>query len=107
MFIPDSSNEKAFPMQGEDSEHKSYDFFKYGGEPVLPGSEIRGMLRSVYETLTGSCLSGIDDDMELVKRTNDIYKPGLIKKVNGKYILVEARRNKCRDRHYDHFYILH
>ena len=98
LFIPDSSNENAFAVESADNEHKSYDFFKYGGEPVLPGSEIRGMLRNVYETLTGSCLSGMDDDQELVKRTNDIYQPGMIKKINGKYILVEAERSKCRDK---------
>lgn len=97
LFIPDTSNEKVFSVDGEDEEHKSYDFFKYGGEPVIPGSEIRGMLRCVYEALTGSCLSAIDDDAELVKRTNEIYKPGLIKKVKNGYILVEADRTKCRD----------
>lgn len=98
LFIPDTSNEKVFPVKGEDPEHKSYDFFTYGKEPVIPGSEIRGMIRSVYEALTGSCLSAIDDDAELVKRTNDIYQPGLIKKIKGKYILVEAERSKCRDK---------
>ncbi|MDR0434387.1 MAG: TIGR03986 family CRISPR-associated RAMP protein [Gracilibacteraceae bacterium] len=47
---------------------KSYDFFSYsdlspekGGAPtewpVIPGSSIRGVIRSVYETITHSCLS--------------------------------------------------
>jgi len=58
---------------------KSYDFYSYKNlegvtnpdpeEPVIPGSEIRGMTRSAYEALTNSCLSTIDDEQKLYKRT--------------------------------------
>ena len=30
--------------------------------PAIPGSEIRGVIRSIYETLTNSCLSMIDKE---------------------------------------------
>ncbi len=37
--------------------HKSYGFFKDAdGRPAIPGSSLRGMLRSVYEAATDSCL---------------------------------------------------
>jgi hypothetical protein len=31
------------------------------GEPVIPGTALRGMVRSVFETVTHSCGAGIDD----------------------------------------------
>ncbi len=102
LFIPNTSNDDAFRMGVAD--HKSYDFFSYNDlsnedtsvedsyyEPVIPGSEIRGMIRSNYEILTNSCLSAVEDDMVLSKRTNETFKPGLLKKVdNEKYELHAA-----------------
>ncbi len=32
-------------------------FFRVGGKPVIPGSELRGMLRQIYEILTDGCFS--------------------------------------------------
>lgn len=37
--------------------------------PRIPGSEIRGMVRSIYEQLTDSCLSVIDNENLAVKRS--------------------------------------
>ena len=37
--------------------------------PRIPGSEIRGMVRSIYEQLTDSCLSVIDKENLAVKRS--------------------------------------
>ncbi len=102
LFIPNTSNDDAFRMGVAD--HKSYDFFSYNDlssenasvedsyyEPVIPGSEIRGMIRSNYEILTNSCLSAVDGDMVLSKRTNETFKPGLLKKVTDeKYELYAA-----------------
>ena len=98
LFIPDTSNDDAFP-QGKEG-HKSYDFFSYERceekngenklcEPIIPGSEIRGMFRSNYEILTESCMSVIDD-VVLSKRTMEIFKAGLLKKEKDRYILYEA-----------------
>lgn len=75
---------------------KSYDFFSYtklphipfeklpglsartpgAQEPVIPGSEIRGMIRSAFEAVTNSCLSTIDDEQQLFKRVQSPAKPG-------------------------------
>ena len=102
LFIPHSGTEKAFKVPNAPEGHKSYDFFTYSeakegmplnvkntAKPVIPGSEIRGMIRSVYEALTDSCFSAVNEDALLYKRTNDYYKPALIRKArNGKYYLV-------------------
>ena len=102
LFIPHSGTEKAFKVPNAPEEHKSYDFFTYSearegmplsekntAKPVIPGSEIRGMIRSVYEALTDSCFSAVNEDALLYKRTNDYYKPALIRKErDGRYYLM-------------------
>lgn len=102
LFIPHSGTEKAFKVPDAPEEHKSYDFFTYSearkgmplsekntAKPVIPGSEIRGMVRSVYEALTDSCFSAVNEDALLYKRTNDYYKPALIRKEsNDRYYLM-------------------
>ena len=94
LFIPDTNNVKilkVFSEDGKEGEHKIYKFFSYGdGTPVIPGSEMRGMLRTNFEILTNSCLSALDSDIQLSKRTNEVFKPGLLKKENGKFFLYEA-----------------
>lgn len=74
LFIPNSSSECAFSQSDEVKEHKSYDFFsyteldtdkRYENEyhiPVIPGSEMRGGVRNVYETLTDSCMGILNTD---------------------------------------------
>ena len=101
-FIPNTTNDKAF--NGNDKNKKSYDFFSYEDlssrsdlkniyqEPVIPGSEIRGVIRSAYEALTNSCLSSIDEASVLHKRNNKPKKPGLLKKENGEWRLYTAER---------------
>src|SRR5699024_1488928 len=86
VFIPNTSSSKAFaytPDENDDpkGEHQLYDFFSYNilepdqrydemwFEPVVPGSEVRGMIRSIYETLTNSCLSVSDGERVISKRT--------------------------------------
>ena len=49
--------------------------------PFIPGSEVRGLFRSVYEMLTDSCFSTLDDDELLSKRTHEVFSAGLIKKI--------------------------
>ena len=103
LFIPNTSNDNAFDCKGN---HKSYDFFSYQElengvdykdkyfEPVIPGSEIRGMVRSLYETLTDSCMSVFNDGLYPERRTGDVFLPGLIVRENGRngilYKLYEA-----------------
>lgn len=46
--------------------------------PVIPGSEIRGMLRNVYEQLTNSCFIHIDEKNLPYKRTNEVKIPAIM-----------------------------
>lgn len=108
LFIPNTSNEDAFLC--DVAEHKSYDFFSYHElrtginhrnnpmEPVIPGSELRGMIRGIYETLTDSCVSVFNDELYPERRTKDVFTPGLIRKVRDTetkkigYELYEAKK---------------
>lgn len=49
LFISDSHAVK------EENRHKTYRFFQYGGQPALPASSLRGMIRHVFEAVTNSC----------------------------------------------------
>lgn len=54
------------------SAHKKYSFFRLPKEnkdvPAIPGSEIRGMIRSVYEAATDSCLPFLLNDKPISQR---------------------------------------
>ncbi|GFI50663.1 hypothetical protein IMSAGC020_01872 [Lachnospiraceae bacterium] len=107
LFIPNTSNADAYDKE----EHKSYDFFSYTElegktkykqvyEPVIPGSELRGMVRNLYEILTGSCMSVLNSEERPVKRTAEIFKPALIeKRGDGQFVLISAK--ECIFREYD------
>ena len=110
LFIPNSSNDKAFSESKQINDHKSYDFYSYTDltnvdscegkyhEPVIPGSEIRGVVRNVYETLTDSCMSQLNEDVHPVKRTMAAFKPGLLcLDSNGKISLVKAKSVMIND----------
>lgn len=102
LFIPNSSSDTAFKFEEaekvrtEKQYHKSYDFFSYTeldekenyeGKfhvPVVPGSEMRGVIRSVYETLTDSCMGVLNEDEYPIKRTAEAFQPALLYRKKGK-----------------------
>lgn len=108
LFIPNTTSESAFPKYRYNADeknkvHKSYDFYSYSilnksndyeesaHEPVIPGSEIRGAIRNLYETLTDSCMGVLNEKLIPVKRTMEVFSPGLLEKKNdGTYALREA-----------------
>lgn len=59
---------------------RSYDFYKIDGKPVIPGSEIRGCIRSVFEAITPSCFSVINGNVltNRVSRPENGGKPGVL-----------------------------
>lgn len=104
IFIPNTSNEFAFENFKIEN-HKSYEFFSYkdltgenctnskGPEnPVITGSEIRGVIRNAYETVTNSCLSTLNTKKVLSTRSVNAKKAGVIFKENGNWILKKATR---------------
>jgi CRISPR-associated protein (TIGR03986 family) len=70
IFVPDP--EKRVEIEeGENKGHKILEFFKVNNKPVIPPTEIKGMIRSVAEAASNSCFSVFDGGM-LGKR----YDPG-------------------------------
>lgn len=87
--------------QEEQREHNVYKAFRYkdGGNVVIPGSSIRGMIRSEYETITNSCFRTMDGNDYLTSRAdvtvntkNRAFKPALLIKENNEWNIYEANR---------------
>ena len=113
LFIPNTSNDRYFDIRAdhetEDEYHKSFDFFSYTDlsersasdkkeyDPVIPGSEIRGAVRSLYEALTDSCFSAMDSDAVPTKRTPQRYVPGILSHDSKGWGLQDAEDYICRD----------
>ncbi|WP_339162664.1 TIGR03986 family CRISPR-associated RAMP protein [Siminovitchia sp. FSL W7-1587] len=98
LFIPNTSCNHALHKEEEkDSKHVSYNFYSYEDlshegirkdgfySPVIPGSEIRGTIRGVFEAAFNGCLSQVNKDEPLHRRSMRPKKPGLLhynKKLN-------------------------
>ncbi|MBN2982168.1 MULTISPECIES: TIGR03986 family type III CRISPR-associated RAMP protein [Cohnella] len=67
--------------------------------PVVPGSEIRGAIRSVHEAATNSCMSVVNTDPEdyLFRRSGiPRNKFGILKFIDGDWVLFKAEKKKVR-----------
>ncbi|MBO9129095.1 TIGR03986 family CRISPR-associated RAMP protein [Bacillus sp. 165] len=42
--------------------HKTYDFYKTGNKYIVPGSSVRGSIRSIFEAITNSCFSILSEN---------------------------------------------
>jgi CRISPR-associated protein (TIGR03986 family) len=92
LFIPNTTSDTVF---GDGPYGKSLDFNSKEAltgkvnppAPFIPGSEIRGMIRSAFEAVTNACMSTTDDKHFLYKRTNTPGTPGIIKKIGGSWVL--------------------
>ena len=102
-FIPNTS--KTFEEKFDKDTLKGQDFFSYQDlsqeskfplkapeQPRIPGSEIRGMIRNVYEQLTNSCLSVIDDKNLTHMRISLSKEPGLWNRKENTLIGCERRK---------------
>ena len=69
-----------------------YPFMTVDDKPMIPGSSLRGMFRSAFETITDSCFPIIGNDYLYSSRSKKPKKAGLLKKHNNKWILYEADR---------------
>ncbi|MCL2047060.1 MAG: RAMP superfamily CRISPR-associated protein, partial [Oscillospiraceae bacterium] len=93
-FIPNTS--KAFitdvRYRNKPVEHLSYEFYSYEDlssvakhpskppvNPIIPGSELRGMIRNVYEQLTNSCFLVVDENNLPYKRTPQPKIPAILR----------------------------
>lgn len=64
VFVADSHAVEKINEEG----HKRYRFFEVDGEPAIPASSLRGMIRSMFEAVTNSCLPVFDGDRLLYRR---------------------------------------
>lgn len=63
-------------LKAEPDGHKTYDFFgcrsddsNNPGDPAIPGSSLRGMIRNIYEIASDSCVPFVKDDNDVTLRT--------------------------------------
>ena len=85
----------ALPDHRESSDRR-FGFYSVAGKPIIPGSEIKGCVRSVFEALTPSCFSVINSNV-LTKRLSrpDLdVKPGILRFMDGRWVLFAAE--KCK-----------
>lgn len=96
LAVPDSEN-----MEQDDIGHISYPFYQYrDGIPAIPGSTLRGSIRSVYETITNSCFSTAKEDAIITSRGKEPFLPGILKKEAGQWRLYSAKRYRIRVKEY-------
>lgn len=95
--LPNAVEEIIIGEKGETETHKKAPFFKVNGKPVITGSEIRGVIRSAYETLSNSCLS-VNNNNILSARSADVRSPGLIRFENEdkKWHLYKANAERLK-----------
>ena len=71
--------------------HITLRFFQYDGKPAIPGSSLRGSIRSLFEAATNSC-SGVFDGRRRLSYHLEAHKapqlvPARVEKENGKWQL--------------------
>ena len=82
----------------DDNGHPHYKFMKtlLDGKEVLyiPGSSIRGCVRSMYETVTNSCFATLPQNAYLTNRSaaRDAYNPSILIKEGDEWSLFDAER---------------
>lgn len=87
--IPDEPIDNKIIHKNYPPDHKVYPFLKVSKKAVIPGSSLKGLIRSSFEALTNSCMHTNDD---YFYSSGSIKQPGILKKQDGKYILFEAKR---------------
>lgn len=108
LIIPNTSNNEALNSE-KDTASNSYDFYSYANlenekrgfslenyhEPVIPGSELRGVVRSVYEAAFNGCMSVVNGDRMLHRRvTKPKEKAGVLQwnKQDNSWEIIECER---------------
>jgi CRISPR-associated protein (TIGR03986 family) len=113
LFIPNTTTSAAFPFSNTVTDNRgnpkttsgnAYDFFSYEdisqvadctnhfAKPIIPGSSIRGAVRTAYEAATNSCLSTCDDEDLIFHRRTTTPKScyGILAKTASGYAIFRA-----------------
>ena len=83
----------AIPDIAQNPNSQSFDFFPAIGNPLIPGSELRGCIRSAYEAVTESCFSVINSNLlsKRMSKPNNQRSPGILMKEKGKWVIYSAK----------------
>ena len=91
LLIPDV--EKATGLT--DDKNVEYPFMSIGNSEniryIIPGSSLRGPIRSTYEALTNSCFVTAGSSQNISTRTKTPFEPGLLMWVDNKLALKPAK----------------
>ena len=89
LAIPDTAARTLSDVDG----HYNYPFMKINDKKTIPGSSIRGVIRSAYEAVTDSCMvTAREHSITARTSSSNAYKPGVLKYENGQWNLYPARR---------------
>lgn len=92
LLIPDV--EKATGLT-DDDKNVEYPFMSIGNSEniryIIPGSSLRGPIRSTYEALTNSCFVTAGSSQNISTRTKAPFEPGLLMRVDNKLVLKPAK----------------
>lgn len=77
--------------EGKKVEYEEYPFMTIGGQPMIPGSSLRGVIRSTFEAITDSCMF-INDNYYFFSRTGEAKQAGLLEKTGTGWRLHRAIR---------------
>lgn len=117
LFIPNTTNEHYY--YPENTEHKSEDFYSYEDlsnktadnrknyAPVIPGSELRGCIKSIHEIQNDSCMANTDYDMYFARRSapkNNMFSPYILFWENNHYRLYKAERKVLKQKNYQEIF---
>lgn len=58
IFVADA---EGVTSDADESKHKHYRFFKYGGKEAIPATSLRGPIRNIFEAATNSCFSNLEN----------------------------------------------
>jgi len=82
----------------EKENEKKYNFFEYNNNYVIPGSQMRGVVRNSYEALTNSCLSQMDEDYNVSFRYPVFdatkWKPCVVKHTEKGWVILQSNAYK-------------
>ena len=91
LAVPDSERKRVSKAVAD---HYEYPFFTSpDGKHIIPGSSIRGVVRSMFEALTNSCFS-VNNNNILSMRHTFQRNPGILIHENGSWHLYNAKKKK-------------
>lgn len=94
----------ALPDIAQNPNSQSFDFFPAIGNPIIPGSELRGCIRAAYEAVTESCFSVVNSEVLSARESKPktSRKPGILMRKNNSWIIYEAEY--FNQEHYEKYF---